>query len=411
MQKNQYYDFIRFALGLKYYMLNDGYEVRYKFDETDGTDNSSLVSKKKAEREHILAYLYLSGRQKDVFSVRENDFNEKCFHNTTEQIETATFFDEIDDFLLWSIMMGVLGVENHSLDTYLDSVSLGKKLFETNRPAHYRFILGAGVNNGYGLGDWDSLVETIRQKIRFLKKIPSGTKPDALAKFEERMSNTNYIAPQILKDLDSSVYYDAIYSNLYSLFDANNTRKSSKSSIEDTTLFQVARIVSENENSVVLTFNYDNVLEQVLDNNFKTPYWIDYYKSRKMTSGLQIIHSHGFYPYGMSGEKYAHAIVFSCFEYMNGYLRAASYARKRLYEHIKQPCILVGNSLSDYEEQKVFFLHHREYLSQFSYLFTTKSDHPNRWMDVYKSIYFLKMGVIPVFFDDFPQMVDYLKTL
>ena len=412
MQKNQYYDFIRFALGVKYYLINNGYEVRNKSDEDGEKENLIVERERKARNEHVLAYLYLLGKKKDTFFVKENDYEEKCFRNGTEQkINTRSFFDEIDDYLIWSIMMGVLGVENFSSDTYIDSLDIGKSLFEEKKPLQYRFVLGAGVNTGYGLGNWDGLIDTIRDRIRALKGIPVGVKPDVLVEFEKTMSNTNYIAPQILKDLDSKEYYDALYSNLYSSFNVKDTNRLLKPSIEDTTLYQVARILSKDANSVVLTFNYDDVLEHVLKNNFSTPFKIDYYKSKDKVGGIRIIHSHGFYPYGTAGEKHAHSIVLSCFEYMNGYLRSGSYARKRLYEHIKKTCILIGNSLSDYEEQKVFFLHHKEYLSQFSYLFTTRSDASNRWMDIYKSIYFLKMGVIPVFFDNYPQMINYLKTL
>ena len=185
------------------------------------------------------------------------------------------------------------------------------------------------------------MIDTIRDRIRALKGIPVGVKPDVLVEFEKTMSNTNYIAPQILKDLDSKVYYDALYSNLYSSFNVKDTNRLLNPSIEDTTLYQVARILSKDANSVVLTFNYDDVLEHVLKNNFSTPFKIDYYKSKDKVGGIRIIHSHGFYPYGTAGEKYAHSIVFSCFEYMNGYLRSGSYARKRLYEHIKKTCIVI----------------------------------------------------------------------
>ncbi len=411
MQKNQYYDFIRYALGFKYYMLNEGYEVRYNLKEDDKKEKSIKKEGENSSSVRVIAYLYAQGKKKDTFYVEGNDFEEKCFRNTPGQrMDARYYFDSMGNYLIWSIMMGVLGIERLSSEIYYNDLDIGKSLFEEKYPSQYQFILGAGINEGYGLGDWNSLIATIRSKIRVLKGIPTVAAHDELVEFEKKMSNTNYIAPQILKDLDSNEYYDAIYSNLYSSFNANDTDRSLNPSIEDTTLYQVARIIATKNDSSVLTFNYDNVLEQVLGRNFATPFWSSYYKSKRK-SGIPIIHSHGFYPYGASGSKHAHSIIFSCFEYMNGYLKSGSYARTKLYEHIKRPCILIGNSLSDYEEQKVFFLHHRVYLSQFSYMFTTKSPASDRWMDIYKSIYFFKMGVIPVFFDDFPQMIKYLKKL
>ncbi len=410
MNKTQYYEFLRYAIGMKYYLLNEGYEVRSKLEDVDEKGKLVGVRKKGSNKERILAYLYKNGIKLDTFSVMENDYDNKSFHNGRgEKVSAESFFYIIDDYLMWSIMMGVLGEEFFSAETYDQSIYVGRRLFEEKRPTQYRFILGAGVNANYGLGDWAGLMDSIRDRIRSLKSIPAKANPDELVSFEETMSNTNYIAPQILKDLDTKAYYDVIYKKLYGLFDPQCTNVYHNPSIEDTTLFQVARIVAEKEDSMVLTFNYDDVLERVLSFNFGRFCWPDYYRSKKKNGGIQIIHSHGYYPYGMPGEKNAHALVFSCFEYMNGYLRPGRYARKRLYEQIKQPCILIGNSLSDYEEQKVFFLHHEKHLSQFSYLFTKKSD--STWMDIYKSVYFLKMGVIPVFFDDYTQMINYLKRL
>jgi hypothetical protein len=96
---------------------------------------------------------------------------------------------------------------------------------------------------------------------------------------------------------------------------------------------------------------------------------------------------------------------------MNTYLSPRAYARKQLNEQLKFTNILLGNSLSDYEEQKVFFAHHERYLSRFNYIFTTYNSSSNAWMDRYKTIYYLKMGVIPVFFSDYIVMNNFLKRL
>ncbi len=401
MQKLQYYDFVRYALGLKFYLQGDKYDVIF-----DGKDKND----KKLGKVRVLAHLKESGRKKKTFIIIEDDFNHKCFHDeTNEKYSVESYFDEIADYLIWLIMIGVLGVEDYFNDIYHEDISIGNELFEQNKPKDYRFILGAGINKDYGLGNWDSLINAIRKRIRTIKNIP--TKPDILLDFEQKMSNTNYIAPQILKDLNSQSYYGEIYSSLYASFNVNKTIEYYNPSMKDTTLYQIARIASKKNNTVVLSFNYDDVFEQVMKNNFTPNCYSDYYKaSTSGKVGIRVIHPHGFLPYNRGMGGYPSALIFSSFEYMNGYLYPKSYARNKLYEHIMQPCILVGNSLSDYEEQKVFFLHHKKYLSQFSYLFTTKRDSVNRWMDIYKSVYFLKMGVIPVFFDDYPQMVRYLKT-
>lgn len=412
MKKLQYYDFIRYALGMKFFLINDDQEIRVNVNEiTESKKENTEKDNIKREKIKEIAYLYSFGKRKLTFIIKNGDFENKQFRdNKGAMYSVLTYFDEIDIGLIWAIMMGVLGVEKFSEEYSLYDGDIGKKLFESYDKKDFGFILGAGINNGYGLGNWNALISDIRNRIKMIKGIPQSSNQDRLIDFENTMSNTNYIAPQILKDLDAKAYYDVIYNNLYSAFRLDDTKRVNKPSIEDTTLYQVARIISKRSNINVLTFNYDNVLELVLDCNFKLPVNSVYKGSRYNDYIISIVHSHGFYPYGQAGEKYAHSIVFSCYEYMNGYLNPATYARKKLNEQIMHPCILIGNSLSDYEEQKVFYLHHKRYLSHYSFLFTTISiDDP--WMDIYKSIYFLKMGVIPVFFVNYKEMIEYLKLL
>ena len=417
MKKLQYYDFLRYALGMKYYLMNNNQEIVTVLNDNDV---DKKVETRKVEDENnqirIIGYLFVSGRITKSFLTYEYDYGQKTFHDDSGEIyETKGFFDIVGDDILWNIMVGIVGVKNYL--SYSDSYIVidGKSYFEKLKPEQHRFILGAGINSGYNLGGWGYLIDSIRKNIRKIKKISCCKDPqrDSLLNLEKAMSNTNYIAPQILKDLDLKVYYKTIYDSLYDKFNISKTYLTIDSSIEDTTLYQVARIVSkQKEGTQVLTFNYDNVFELVLENSFGlTPESI-YYKSKKKSDApIYVIHSHGFFPYSPQKKLNPHSIVFSSYEYMNGYLNSVSYARNKLNEHIYIPNILIGNSLSDYEEQKVFFLHHKKYPSHYSFLFTVKSNETDSWMDVYKTIYYIRLGVIPVFFNSFPEMVDYLKSI
>ncbi len=408
MNKLQYYSFLRSALGMKYYLFTDGQELRTHTDDDD--DIKSRQAERRSEireKERILANVYKGSKRVKTFVIKDKDYEDKTFHDELDNVYNAKqFFDEINPYIVWAIMMGVLGLESFIKEKHFSGDEIGREIFERNRPDNYRFILGAGVNKAFSLGDWDELVSDIRDQINILKGISN---TNGLTEFEKSMSNTNYIAPQILKDLDACAYYDTIYSRLYSTFSADKMFCERNPDLVDTTLYQVARIISTKKDVRVLTFNYDDLLEQVLLNNFATMFSSVYYKSKKRNEGIEIIHSHGFYPYGKSGEGHARSIVFSCFEYMNGYLKTGSYARKKLNEQIMHPCILLGNSLSDYEEQKVFYLHHKRFLTHFNYLFTKRSDMANQWMDEYKNVYFMNMGVIPVYFNDYDEMTNYLK--
>jgi hypothetical protein len=231
-----------------------------------------------------------------------------------------------------------------------------------------------------------------------------------LTDFEGKLCNTNYVAPQILKDIDSNAYRKTIYDTLYFSGYDDTFLKLGKP-VVDTNLYQVARIASQRKRLTrILTFNYDDVLETILERYFRGITYNSRYKgSRNNLSApnIEAVHSHGFLPF--HGKTRKHDLVFSSYEYMESYRRSNSYARKMLSEQLKRVNILIGNSLTDYEEQKVFYINHNSNLSHYDYLFLRR--HTEDWMNYYIYIYFIKMGVIPVFFDTFDTMNAYLKRI
>ncbi len=160
MKKLQYYDFLRYALGMKYYLLNDGLEVRTRFDE-DGTEEEKSVTRNETnDRFRVLAYLYSRGKRVKTFLIWKYDFEEKVFHDDFGEIyDVETFFENVDSFLLWAIIMGVLGIERFSKVEIDFQYDFGKRFFERYKPEQYRFILGAGVNSNLDIGDWSKLID------------------------------------------------------------------------------------------------------------------------------------------------------------------------------------------------------------------------------------------------------------
>lgn len=146
-------------------------------------------------------------------------------------------------------------------------------------------------------------------------------------------------------------------------------------------------------------------------NNFPATKYISEYNSSKNKLGIPhvtVSHSHGFFP-SVVATSTPHSIVLSCYEYMEGYLNG--YAKKKLRSQLKHSNIIIGNSMADYEEQKVFYSNHRRNRAHFDFIFLKSNGTENLWMDRYQTIYFIKMGVIPVFFSDFDEMNGYLKRL
>lgn len=418
LNKTQYYEFLRYAIGLWYYVNRKPYDITSWID-ADTKKEYGITSKSNKKRNiRIIAYKFNGKELVDVYKVdTEKDYEQKTFRNEFNEVYSAkVFFESIDQNLLWYILTGVLALSDNDIKSLETKYLNGLEIFSSLRPDTLNFIIGAGVNKDFGFADWDELVEEIRRQIRNIQRIshPVVGVVDELIEFEAKMLNTNYIAPQILKDLNSNIYYKTIYDVLYGNFNPNSTELSYDSKLANTNLYQVARICDmQKKQTSVLTFNYDNLLELILKNNFTSSIVNSSYrysKNPKYDPDINIYHPHGFYPYTTSKPR-PYSLILSSYEYMNTYLSPGAYARKQLNEQLKFTNILLGNSLSDYEEQKVFFAHHERYLSRFNYIFTTYNSSGNAWMDRYKTIYYLKMGVIPVFFNDYIEMNNFLKSL
>ena len=428
--KIQYYTFLRNALGIQSFLRNTG--------ETFITENINI--------EHKEEYFRILGLRTGIetniiFFVSKGDYDKKEFQserkNSKRNSHSALdFFNDLNDEIVKILLLSIYGLQRLKKEekkNLLFDPYIGNTLLELYKPNQYSFILGAGVNLDKNLnvtlGNWNKLIDAMRGRVRSLKGLttpsiikgpdiqPKGLSYkiklcDDLINLEESICNTNYIAPEILKDLDEDLYYKELYYNLYSSFDPSQLNDKINAELEHTNIYQIARIANEQGKAEILTFNYDNVLETVLGLNFGSNYQ-SVYSGKKEDSSKQIhiIHSHGFYPYISDGKRYHQGIVLSTYEYLDGYFHSNRYARKKLMEQLQKTNILIGNSVSDYEEQKVFFTNFKKIPSSWHFLFVKKSDVALAWEDEYKVCYFSKMGIIPVFFNDFSEIVEYLYNL
>lgn len=419
----QYVTFLRAALGFKAFLNNDIFK--------------SLSTPKNTKE--IKRYLgeYNTENNKIKYCVVEEDYKQLTFRDKdriNEPIKVGEFFSDLEDsYFLWVLLSSLDFKRFKGYEIPFERLPQieGMNILANKKIEEYRFILGAGVNLdqnlGITMGNWNDLVESMRNATRNILNIPSIPSSkyllsqiqngfpniknirlfDDLTCFEESICNTNYMGPQILKDLDAITYYQQIHNNLYpNYFNVSNLDIRNNNTLIDTSLFQVARIIDKNGKGKVLTFNYDNVLEEIIDHNFNISSWESIYSGKKETPGItkSIVHSHGFFPYR---SKY-HGIILSTFEYIKGYTDGR-YPYKKLKEQLEKTNYLIGNSLSDYEEQKVFSICFNQYPSNWHFMFTRKEN--NNWINAYKTVFFMRMGVIPVYFNNFSDMTNYLKTL
>ena len=80
-----------------------------------------------------------------------------------------------------------------------------------------------------------------------------------------------------------------------------------------------------------------------------------------------------------------------------------------LFEHLNETCCFVGNSITDYEEQKVLKKHFDMYPSSFHFAFLYAKSFTSPDV-LYKTIFLLKIGVIPIWYKDHKDCRDILMA-
>lgn len=71
--------------------------------------------------------------------------------------------------------------------------------------------------------------------------------------------------------------------------------------------------------------------------------------------------------------------------------------------------LIVGNSISDYEKQKVLRQNISNNPYEYQFMLTVKNN--EIWMNRCQTMFLMQMGVIPVYCDSFEDMNQYLKQL
>ena len=94
------------------------------------------------------------------------------------------------------------------------------------------------------------------------------------------------------------------------------------------------------------------------------------------------------------------SVVLTTEEYFENYRYPSSYGYANLYSHLDETCCFVGNSLTDYEEQKVISAHFKRHPSQFHYWYDAKTEEKSVEAIMYKTVFLLKIGVIPLWYSN-----------
>jgi len=213
-----------------------------------------------------------------------------------------------------------------------------KRVFEDQNPA---LLLGAGVSQEYGVPSWNDLLKCIEETIIEKQDLPKSTK------VFEKAGNTNIIIGQFVQMMNNDEVIHLLESILYAkLRNPVNTE-------EKTTLNSVAQLIKRQINKgripTVVSYNYDDLLEGILETNNIPHYPVTEYSLPPMNMRLLIYHPNGFLPVlGETSYVRSESVVFGEDQYnklmANPYSWGQALQAKTLSE---STCVFIGNSMTD----------------------------------------------------------------
>ena len=351
------------------------------------------------EKESGTEYLLYRNKDRKILLFRLN------FKELTQFRDVDSYNDDLPS----EIIDLLLDVSHNNITGDLDYKKRIDKLLLLRKPSEfsYRFVVGAGVNHDYGMPSWKQF-EAV-----FINEVDSLLRKKSCKDINEAVFNTNYGTFQIVKDI--------IYPQYAKLLGNMVNQASIPQKGKNTILEAISGVLDTQRkllgNQSVLTFNYDDLLEQSLLNCFhlKSKSVFKYDSLLNPAFPISVIHSHGFLPrVAPIPKKFYNSIVLTTNEYINNYKYSSSFGYSTLYNHLDKTCCFVGNSLTDYEEQKVISAHFAKNPSSFHYWYGSIGNMPKEAV-MYKTIFLLKIGVIPLWFsshDDYKkEFFDYANGL
>ena len=287
-------------------------------------------------------------------------------------------------------------LENDTQIDFESKIRINQKLLRNDiLERRISIALGAGASLDFGSLNWNALIKSFYLEIQ-----KSGT-INSIEDVQKKIGGSSIIDGQFavenLKDFVSSLY-SGIYGNF-----AGPISKYPYSTIMNMENL-VKKLVKNPPNTFnrfnIITYNYDNYLEQALE------YWgIDHtsiYNSEIRTNAaLHIYHPHGFLPFKCHPNKYNEyrkGIVFSECEYHALYNNPYSWAMV-LQEHLyrENVFLFIGCSLSDPNLRRILELTKAPGKTHFAFMLSDNLSKVDQFI-VHK--HFMRLGVECIWFDN-----------
>jgi NAD-dependent SIR2 family protein deacetylase len=283
------------------------------------------------------------------------------------------------------------------------------------RSGRLSVVAGAGVSVESGLPTWNSLLRTMLAE--FVRRTYAFTDEDSTARLvsdlEERLGQQS---PIVYAQFIRSQFADDEFVSLVhrALYDSNSNPKPGR-------LCRAIARLGHHLNSI-LTFNYDDLLEQALTSEgyeCTAIYDADLWSS---ASGIRVYHPHGYLPSRRDQARH-YPIVLAEADYHSQYYSPHLWSNVAISRVLlESTCLFVGTSLTDPNIRRLLDASHREQRAKTHYIIApspvrkdtgTDSVIGQAVVEVFAASY-QQLGIVPLWFDDYadiPDIVDSIRDL
>lgn len=344
--------------------------VKFTFDiwiNTYDYIEFSQLAEKSIENKKIIKFLYISLFDKDDVKKYKNQLESTWMGSLKIELlpidKIISLFmrypfdaSRLDDLIApnQKFLKSIKAITNESIklgeklsieDIYKKTNSNIKLLKEKLDSGEITVVLGTGVSVPYGALSWNSLVSHLYKNITQIKfdDEKSGFKKIG----SDNLSKVQYIKMELQKNQD--LYADLLYKALYSKYDKNKD-------YTETSLTAICKMLKWHNIRKVITYNYDNYLEQIL-NIMNKKFSLMTSKEDYLQKEIPIYHVHGYIPYEVTKEEKIsclESIILSEDDYFRLYNNSNHWQVAIQLQSFKDDiCLFIGNSITDYNEKRI----------------------------------------------------------
>ena len=293
-----------------------------------------------------------------------------------------------------------IAIDNEDLESKSnDNIMVLRNEIQTNDC--FALVLGAGVSIDIGAKSWDDLLVYFENE---LKKLCIIDDVDELCK---KVGGSSLITAQLCKDLykNDTDFYWAIHNGLYGTFYI-------KTKYEMDEIIQIIKKCLNKKHFRILTYNFDDYLEQFLSND-KMNFNVLYSEKSNVTEQLSIYHVHGYLPkvnYKTHMNLEHRKSIYLTEEHYNElYNQPYSWQISSQLSFFRENiCLFVGCSLADPNIRRLLELTRKTNKKHYAIL--AKDGMSIKDLSV-ASNHFARLGIEIIWIDSYDDIIPVLKKL